>query len=75
MATIRRRRPRAANFGTDNRARAADVCPAEAFEYEDDVTPAALEQLRAEAERALQQGGRWAVVEGYVGNKETPPLA
>jgi hypothetical protein len=45
-------------------------CPPEAYEYDDDVTPEAIAQLRAEADEILSKG-KWTTIEGYVGiNKQ-----
>ena len=49
---------------------AAHPCP-EAYAYEDDVTPGAVEQLRRDADKVLSLR-RWTTIEGYVGpNKQT----
>jgi hypothetical protein len=47
-------------------------CPREAFEYEDDVTPEAIAQLRAEADEKLPKGD-WTVIDGYVGQGKRAP--
>jgi hypothetical protein len=45
-------------------------CP-EAYDYEDDVTPEAIEQLRRQADKVLSSR-RWTTIEGYVGpSKQT----
>jgi hypothetical protein len=74
VATIRRRRAQTVISGSDIRHRGNNACPVEAFEYEDDITPDAVKQLRDEADRAMP-GAQWTVVEGYVGNKENSSLA
>lgn len=38
--------------------------------YDDDVTPAAVQQLRDEAAQTISIG-EWTVTDGYVGNNET----
>lgn len=44
--------------------------PPEAYDYHDDVTPEAIEQLRAEADEILSKG-EWATIDGYVGHKQS----
>jgi hypothetical protein len=41
-----------------------------AMTYDDDVTPAAVQQLRDEAAQTISIG-EWTVTDGYVGNNET----
>lgn len=74
MVNIRRRKSVAASPGTDRFRRNVPSPPPEAFEYDDDVTHAAVQQLRDEAARSLDVG-EWSVIEGYVGDKERSRLA
>ena len=69
MSSKLRKRVGGARGGSDLRE---TQCPPEAYEYDDDVTPEAIAQLRAEADEILSKG-EWTTIEGYVGvNKQTP---
>ncbi len=57
-----------ARSGRDNRD-GLPPCPPEAYEYDDDVTPEAIAQLRAEADEILSKG-EWTTIDGYVGHNK-----
>ena len=42
--------------------------PQEAFEYDDDVTQAAVSEIQARADKILSTG-KWVVVDGYAGKR------
>ncbi len=72
-SSLRKRVASVARWGK-NTQRGASLPPGplEAYDYEDDVTPEAIAQLRAEADEVLSKG-EWTTIEGYVGtNKQTP---
>jgi hypothetical protein len=66
VAHNRKPKHRAPSMSGDNRNTGFPPCPPEAYEYDDDVTPAAVEQLRQKA-AATMSTRRWTVVDGYVG--------
>lgn len=69
------RKQRNHGMGSDNRYSASPSCPPEAFDYDDDVTPDATAQLRAEAAEIMSKG-KWVIIDGYVGDsrKAIPTL-
>jgi hypothetical protein len=69
--SLRKQRPSTANRGGEHDHQATPPCPPEAFAYDDDVTPAAVQQLRDEAAETMSKGN-WTVIDGYVGNNKPP---
>ncbi len=72
-SSLRKRVASVARWGKNiQRGGTLPPCPPEAYNYEDDVTPEAIAQLRAEANEVMSKG-EWTTIEGYVGtNKQTP---
>ena len=64
------KRPNSVKRGVrSNRRDAPPDNPPEAYDYRDDVTPEAIEQLRAEADEILSKG-EWTTIDGYVGHNK-----
>lgn len=68
MSSNLRKRVGGARGGNDVRD---TQCPPEAYDYDDDVTPEAIAQLRAEADEILSKG-EWTTIDGYVGHNKQP---
>ena len=69
MSSLRKKISASHHRGSE---RTTAACPPEAFDYDDDVTPAAVEQLRQEAADRMSRG-KWTVIDGYVGNNKQAP--
>lgn len=73
MSAFRNRKPTGGvQHGVARSAHSAS-CTSEVFDYDDDVTVAAVEQLRKEAEPTMSKGN-WKVVDGFVGTDCEPAL-
>jgi hypothetical protein len=64
MLSFLRRRPPAGKK-SDHRYEGSPPCPPEAFQYDDDVTPEGIAQLRAAAAETMSKG-HWTIIDGYV---------